>query len=219
MHDIITILNDAAKELLTEAHRLEAAINNATDKPEELKKQLKRFCKILTIMLNNLEHTNSPLRRLVNWLGGIKLSATSERLGEYLREHGAAFERLGIPKEIIESAMNSLRLEAKGSENALDKPQTVTIDDVIKPISEFRDLVCKIAKGATITLTPVEIARQVVKGAIGTATVVVDITGGIHAAPVDPTCWVVFKAVKSVCAGVRMVKKAVANIKEMIRRK
>ena len=214
----IDILNEAAKELLENAHDLEKAINQASQNPKALKKHLERICKTLSKVIDQLEKKNSLLRKLVNKLGGTRVSHGRDKLEKYLEDHRKAFEKLRIPPKLIDDIIASLRGEAERGDNALDQPQTLDVNDVIQPLKVLRDLVCEIASDIELALSAPELIEQVVKGVIGAATVVVDVTGAMSAGPHDPTGWVLVKAVKSVWGGVRMVGRATSEIKGMIDR-
>lgn len=114
--------------------------------------------------------------------------------------------------------VSALRGEASAGDNALDKPQTLRIEDAIEPLQSLRDVVCEIANAAEVAdiLSTPAILQQLITGTIGAATIIIDITGAVAASPLDPIGWVLLKAVKSVWAGARTVQRSVSKVSGML---
>src|SRR5262245_30277722 len=129
MEHWIDFLNRAAQELLDNAYELEKVVNQTSQNPEALKKHLERICKTLTSVIDHLESKDSLLRKLVHKIGGTRVSHSRDKLKEYLDDHRKAFEKLGVPPELIDDIIDSLRHEAKEGDNAIDVPQTLDVSD------------------------------------------------------------------------------------------
>lgn len=218
MDEIIDALNSLAVELLDGAHALDAqidALEGGAADAEAIHRALARLCQGLGATVDQLERPASPLRRLVRMLGGIRVAVRLERLGQYLADHRAALVRLQVPDAVIDRVVDALRRQGEAGEHALDQPESLAIDDALAPLGELRALVCELAQLAQAAQLLIEptMLRQVVRGVIGAATVVVDVTAAASAGPVDPVGWVLLKAVKSVWAGVSAVRGALGELR------
>jgi hypothetical protein len=105
-----------------------------------------------------------------------------------------------------------------GGEHAIDQPEAFPSNDTgVGTIANFQRLVCEIANSQLLAqaLEVPDILRDVLDGVIGTAIVVIDITGAataIHTGVWDG--WVFVKAAKSVWSGVTKVQKAYNGLRE-----
>lgn len=219
MDELIDAINKLATELLQAAQDLDAQLGEANPNHEVLKDLLHRICDVLTKIVESLEQEPSPLRRLVRMLDGTLAAQTFDRLAGYIADHRAALVRLRVPDQLIERVVASLHDQAEDGENALDRPQTLRLDDAIAPLKSLRDLVCGIANAADIAkiLATPALLKQIVGATLGAATIVVDVTSAVAASSMDPIGWVLVKAVKSVWAGVIMVRSAIREIKGMLK--
>lgn len=215
MDELIDVINKLAMELLQEAQDLDAQLGEPNPNHEALNERLHRICGALTKVVESLERESSPLRRLVRMLDGTLVAQALDRLEDYIADHRAALVRLRVPDQLIERVLVTLRGHAGGGENALDRPQTLRLDDAITPLKSLRDLVCGIANAADVAeiLATPAVLKQIVGATLGAATIVVDVTGAAAASTIDPIGWVLVKAVKSVWAGATMVRSAVLEIK------
>jgi hypothetical protein len=225
MDDLVDVINELAKELLENAQELDDQIGLPNPSVSKVADGLKKLCDGLTTVIDQLEDKASPLQRFVRMFRDTTVSAASKnrddleaKVRKYLAEHRSVLVKLQVPDRIIDRVLGLLKPEAEMTgDNALENPQTLERDNVIKPLKELRDIVCQIAEAAQTMdiLANKGLITQVVKGTIGAATIVIDVTGGIAAIHVDPTGWVLLKAAKSVLAGGTAVYRAVKELKGM----
>lgn len=218
MDDLLDKLNKSAQQLLEGAKELDAEIGGADQDIEAAKNRLRKLCKVLSRVISQLKKRGSLLHRLDCMIDGTSVNRSLDRLSDYLRDHRATLIRLQVPKALIERVVTILSNEASSGNNALDKPQTLTVEAALEPLQQLRDVVCEIANAAefaSIVSTP-GILKQVAAGCIGAAVIVLDITAAIAAAPTDPIGWVLLKAVKSVWGGGSMVRGAVSELRGIL---
>lgn len=219
MEEIIEAINKLAAELLQDAQHLDTQLDEPAPDQAALKEQLHHICDALTKIVESLERDPSPLRKLVRMLDGSEVRHSLARLAQYIADHRSVLVKLRIPDTFIERVVVALTSQAEAGDNALDRPQTLRFEDAIDPLKSLRDLVCGIANAADVAeiLATPAVLRQVVTATIGAAMVVVDVTGAVSAAPIDPVGWVLVKAVKSVWAGSSLVRGAFTEITGMLR--
>jgi hypothetical protein len=217
MDDLIHTLNSLAQELLAEANGIQKQIDNLNPDNAALGEKLRKICKLLSKTIDLLEKKNSPLHRLVELIDSTLLSNAMDRLKEYIAEHEAILVKLRVPSEMIKRVLNALESEASdiNNPNALNNPQTLQIEDALEPLRSLRDVICEMAEAAEIVelVSGKEILKEVVKGTIGAATIIVDVTGAMAVPHV--TAWIFFKAVKSVWGGANAIRRSVSKIKEI----
>lgn len=220
MDSVIDLLNERATELLEGARALDTDLSDSDSEPsiEVAAEQLRRLCETLTFIVSQLEQRDSPLHQLVRTIDGVKLSHSVEKLSKYLADHRATLIRLQVPEHLVSGTIDALSFEASNGENALDQPQSLGTDDALEPLRQLRNLVCEIANSAEVATIVADhrILKQVAAGCIGAATVILDITAAITAAPSDPSAWVLFKAVKSIWGGGNSIYKAVRELRGML---
>jgi len=215
----IDALNKLATELLGWAQNLETQIDGPNLQGKALQDSLQKICEALSKTIEIFEKKDSLLNKLINIIDGTLLSHAVDRLTRYIDEHRSFLEKIGVPKEQIEKVIEGLKkqaLEKIGGLTSFETPETIeNINVVITPLKELRELVCEIANVTDVAMIVAnkEVIREIIKGTIGAATIVVDVTGAFHVP--DPTAWVYFKAVKSVWSGIRKIKSAVSKLKDM----
>lgn len=225
MADLIDDLNHLAAELINAAEELELVAELAT-RPAEmatlLAETLRRQCEVLGSVHKLLAGTGSPLHELVRIVGGTTVSASIDRVGQFLEEHRDALRHLGARPESVERAIHILRDETRG--DAFARPLTFAKDDaegVLQTIAELRDVVCQLASAADVVsevLTP-DALRAAAEGLVGVATVIVDATTAAAAmtgTAIEPISfgWVIFRSVRSVWSGTSRVRKALGTLRE-----
>jgi hypothetical protein len=213
LDDFIAALHEIASKLLEHAEAIDSQLGNGAPDQGVIGDSLESICEALGKAVALLEVPGSPLDTLVAAVGNARVSLPMATLAHYIADHRQALEKLGISKRTIEKVVAELEALANVGETALDSPQTLTREHVLDPLRQLRDWICEMAKLADIAqlLTTPAVLKMAAKGVMGAAVVVVDITGAAAAAPTDPFGWVLFKAVKSVWAGARMVRSAVAE--------
>lgn len=228
MDDLVDVINELAKELLENAQELDGEIGLPSPNTTKVADCLTKLCDGLAKVTDQLEDKASPLQRFVRMFRDTTVGAASKNRNDleamvrkYLAEHRSVLVKLQVPDRIIDRVLDQLKAEAETSgDNALVNPQSLERDNVIEPLKNLRDIVCQIARAAqTIDILANKgLITQVVKGTIGAATIVIDVTGGITAIHVDPTGWVLLKAAKSVLAGGSAVYGAVEELTVMWQR-
>jgi hypothetical protein len=219
MDDLIDLINSHAQDLLEQALEFEAASRDPGLDIGALSRSLTKLCSTLTSAIDQLERKRSPLRRLIRMIDGTHVCHTMARLSQYIADHQAVLVRLQVPPPIIERVVTELKDEATTDDNALDKPQTLQLEDAIEPLKQFRKIVCELADKALVArmiANPTAILGTVVTGTIGAATIVLDITVAVSASHLDPIGWTLLKAVKSIWAGVSRVKMAIKELTVML---
>lgn len=222
--EILRELNELASDLLKDSEAIDGYLKKGTEGAvkalEQIKALLNRLCKALTKIHKLLTGSpkRSPLEELVRRVGASQHSDTPAKLKRFLREHRTSIQRLGVSPAIVNRLIDALEEEVDGiGPNGLANPQTLESASVLGTIREFRDLVCKIAQSPNLDalIKAPGMLRAVVTGVGGTALIVVDVTGAAMVAPHDWTGWTLVKAVKSVWAGVTMVRKAIKTLNEI----
>jgi hypothetical protein len=224
MDDLIQALHEKITELLQQAQELDKTLelhseNEAPPKEtvERIGNLLHNICDALTKTAMQLRDPKSPLQELVRRLDGIPMVGPASLLERFLEEHKQFFiNKLHVPPATVTKLIDYLKREAEEGDARLTDQHTLDPNIVIETLESFRDVVCdlsRMARDLEIIWSP-DLIKPVVKGVIGTCLVVSDITGAILAP--DFTGFVLFKAVKSTMAGVRLVTASVSAIKERL---
>lgn len=223
MHDIITELNGLARELLEGAKELSGTID-ATEKganvQTRLTESLRSICESLGKVHDLLSDPRGPLERLDRFVAGAEVADPLRRLNEFLKEHRRAFSVLGVSDTQIKSIEKYLEDTCNtGGTHDLTKSETLDVRDVLESVASLKELICTLSRAANIAelLTTPHLLRAAADGAVGTAIIVVDVTGAAAAIPYDFSMWTVVKAVKSVCTGGSMVKDSLGRLREAVK--
>jgi hypothetical protein len=212
---IIFELNEKARDLLEGGEKLEAELSAAVPDAERrrrIQELMNGLCKGMTSIIEMLQSPSSPLDRFLRHTRGIAISPTVARaMDEFVTSHEQQLRSIGISEDFIAKVSELLRDESTGKDDA-----TVQLDEngLVSNLRTLQELICKIA-GVIDQLAELwdpTLLKACVKGVIGAATVVVDITG-LFTVP-DVTGWVLFKSIKSTFLGGRMVVKAINAINE-----
>ncbi len=215
LYHLISELNEKARALLEGGEKLEAELSPAlpdAERRSRIQDLMNGLCKGMTSIIDMLESPASPVDRFLKHTRGIAISPTvAKAMDEFVTAHEQQLRGIGISKDIIDKVSNLLRDESTGNDDA---PVQLDEKGLVSNLRTLQGLICKIA-GAIDQLAELwepTLLKACVKGVIGAATVVVDITG-IFTVP-DVTGWVLFKSIKSTLLGGRMVTNAINAINE-----
>lgn len=215
--DAISALNKAARDLLEDAHELDDEIKRAESgaRLDKLKSLTQRLCQGMRVVVDVLDPPASPnkpesiLDRFSRKTGEVVYTAKSKKvLDEFLRDHEEALRKLGANENAIRKLKDALRAEGGA------RARTVQSDPkrLMKNVRDLQKLICKSAEFIDQLSGATNMLKGAVNGAMGVATIVVDITGVLT---IPDICGIViFKAVKSTILGGNMVRKAVGAMKK-----
>ena len=224
MDDLIEALIKAAKELFEQAEALEGVLDDGTSSIDSRKialiETLRSICASLGIVHTNLTDERGPLFKLIRRIDGIEIGDALRRVERFFEEHEEAIERIGVCPESAKKAVRRMRarVERKGWKRFF-RPETLDAEGAVGALADLRDLVCKLSQMADVyeLLATPKLLKGVVEGATGAAIVVVDVTGAVTAfSNALFSEWVLFKAVKSIWTGTKMVRNAVQCVTDAI---
>ena len=212
---LIFELNEKARALLEGGEKLEAELSAAVPDAERrsrIQELMNRLCHGMTSIMVLLDSPSSPIDRFLKHTRGIAISPTvAKAMDEFLTSHEQQLRSIGISGGIIAKVTQLLRDESTGNDDA---PVQLDEKGLISNLRTLQGLICQVAGAVDqlVELWDPKLLKACVKGVIGAATVVVDITG-IFTIP-DVTGWVLFKSIKSTLLGGRMVANAINAINE-----
>jgi hypothetical protein len=209
--DAINALNKAARDLLENAHQLDDEIGRAQSlaRLDKLKGLTQKLCEGMRGVVELLGPQQPVLERFFKKTRGVAYVARSrEALDGFLKEHEAKLRELGVSDAAIAKLKRALGKETKGSGSTVE----ADAKEMLAGVRELQQLICQSAVFIDKLAGATDVLKGCVKGAMGVATIVIDITG-LLTIP-DVTGIVIFKAVKSTLVGGNMVRKAVGSIKK-----
>jgi hypothetical protein len=221
---ILQALNKLAAELLEKAEALSGPIENTAEAAEKIRAVLDGACDALSTVHKLLSGSGSPLPEIERRMGGTLHAAPLVRLREFLDEHRDAIRAVTLNSRRVEGTIDRLLALLnedvdRGGQHELDKGELWEgSGPVLGTIAEFRDLVCEVAHDPNLgaILASPQLPSAIVSGMIGTAVVIVDVTGAAAVAPHDWTGWTLVRAVKSVWSGISRIRPAVSTIRETL---
>lgn len=209
-YDILIELNNRARELLQDAQHLDEAID-ASDglrNVENIKRIMQRLCNGMSAIVEHVHPEKPLLSRLFRRTGKVTYTPNiAGAIEEFIRVHEQQLRSLGISDKMLEKIKAAIRQSA-GPEG---EPVQIDIDAIARNLRNIRELICH---GAHITdqiVSSKEVLKGCVQGAMGAATIVIDITT-VFTVP-DVTGIIIYKTVKSTIVGGRMVYKAIRSIR------
>jgi hypothetical protein len=212
---VIFELNEKARALLEGGEKLEAELSDAlpdAERRSRIQELMNGLCKGMTGIIDMLDSPSSPVDRFLKHTRAIAISPTvAKAMDEFVTSHEQQLRSIGLSEDIIAKVSKLLRDESTGNDDA---PVHLDETGLVSNLRTLQELICKIAGtiDQLVELWEPKLLKACVKGVIGAATVVVDITG-IFTVP-DVTGWVLFKSIKSTLIGGRMVTNAINAIKE-----
>jgi hypothetical protein len=226
--DFIFELNQKARELLEHATELDEELDKkpSTSDPDRLariQKHMDSLCSAMTKVVEILELPSSPLDRFFKRTHGVlMLPDVADSLRHFLRAHEQQLHGMGVSERATEKFKALLEEQAYGSMDDPVRVDQVTKDEggkdvgILVDLKKLQDLVCDCAKvvGQVANIGKLNLLKPCVKGVMGAAAVVIDITG-LFTVP-DVTGWVLFKAAKSTWVGGKLVKNAIGSISEAL---
>jgi hypothetical protein len=208
--DAIDALNRAARNLLEDASQLDDELKKsaAARNLDSLKSLTQKLCQGMQEVVGLLDPKSPVLGRFREKTEGVTYGAKgAAALKSFLDDHEKALLKAGVSAKAIEKLKRVLRSENKGGKNFVE----TDAKGMVARVRELQQLICNSAAFIDQLAGATDVLKGVVKGAMGVATIVVDITG-LLTIP-DVTGIVIFKAVKSTFVGGRMVYKAIDAIK------
>ena len=204
LSDLIFELHEQARDLFDNVSQLDAALDEETgrSRTHEIADMMKKLCAGMSNVVRLIDNP-SIVDRFFRVTGGVAVAPRVEKaLDEFLDAHEKQLRGIGVSGTAIERLRKMLEKES-GNENEDD---SVTVSsDLLENLQTMQKLVCKSAELAG--LIDRSVLKSCVKGVMGAATVVVDITG-LLTVP-DVTGLIIWKAVKSTWFGGKMVKEAI----------
>ncbi len=226
--DFIFELNQKARELLERATDMDAELDeklgtSAPDRLGRIQEHMNKLCSAMMSVVEILESPSSPLDRFFKRTRGVlMLPDVADALGEFVKSHEQQLHGMRVSESAIEKFKALLEEQVSGSMDEPVRVDQVTKDKdgndigILADLRKLQGLVCDCSKvvGQLADIGKLNLLKPCVKGVMGAAAVVVDITG-LFTVP-DVTGWVLFKAAKSAWAGGELVKNAIGAIDEAL---
>lgn len=209
-YDILIELNSRARQLLEDAQHLDEAIDASEGirDVESVKRILKRLCDGMSEIVKQVHPESSLLSRLFKRTGKVTYAPNiAGAVEEFVRVHEQQLRSMGVSERMLEKLKAAIRQSA-GPEG---EPVQIDVEAIGRNLRNMRELICH---GANITdkvVSSKEILKGCVQGAMGAATIVIDITT-VFTVP-DVSGIIIYKTVKSTIVGGRMVHKAIRSIR------
>jgi hypothetical protein len=212
--DLIFELNKKARDILETAEQLDGEIDRApsAERLRQLEDLMPRLCSGMTGIVEMLNSERSIMDRFLKRTGGVAYTAkASNAMKEFMRVHAQHLHGVGVSESIISKLKKVL--EDEGAD-----PEAVEAngEDILDSLRQLQSLICQSSGLVEKIAASTELLSGCVKGVMGAATIIVDVTG-VFTIP-DITGLVIFKAVKSTVIGVNMVRKAVGTIETGLRK-